>query len=131
MSSVPDNAAGIASAVNNALTRFASLLAVSLLSLVMAHGFEASLDAQLDRSGLPIKAREQLTTNQSHLHDAPIPSGLTISQRIEVGSLLDRAFLSGFRLVMFTCAVLSLTGALAVLFLLPKSSLTSENSEAS
>src|SRR5216683_1413783 len=54
MSSVPDNAAGIASAVNNALTRFASLLAVSLLSLVMAHGFEASLDAQLDRSGLPI-----------------------------------------------------------------------------
>src|SRR6202044_1206546 len=60
MSSVPDTAAGIASAVNNALTRFASLLAVSLLSLVMAHGFEASLNAQLNQSGLPSNARQQL-----------------------------------------------------------------------
>src|ERR1700733_4009244 len=122
MSSVPDAATGIASAVNNAVTRFASLLAVSLLALFMAHGFAASLDVQLNRSGLPVKAREQLIASQSHLHDTPVPVGLTISEQAEAGSLLDRAFLSGFQLVMFTCAAFSLAGALAVFVLLPKRS---------
>lgn len=122
MSSVPETATGIASAVNNALSRFAGLLAVSLLSLVLARGFGASLDAQLGRSALPVRAREQLTASQSHLHDTPIPTDLTANQRIEVGSLIDRAFLSGFQLVMFSCAAGSLAGALAVLFLLPRSS---------
>jgi hypothetical protein len=77
---------------------------------------------QLGRSGLPVKAREQLIASQSHLHDTPIPVGLTISEQAEVGSLLDRAFLSGFQLVMFTCAAFSLAGALAVFVLLPKRS---------
>jgi hypothetical protein len=106
MSSVPDAAAGIASAVNNALTRFAGLLTVSLLTLVMTHGFEANLHAQLGRSGLLVNARKQLIASQSHLHDALVPSGLTVYQRSEVGSLLDRVFLSDFQLAMFTCAVL-------------------------
>ncbi|MEI9978542.1 MAG: hypothetical protein WDN23_05995 [Edaphobacter sp.] len=127
MSSVPDTATGVASAVNNALTRFASLLAVSLLSLVMAHGFAASLGVQLDRSGLPVSARKQLIASQSRLHDAPIPNGLTTRQQVEVDSLLDRAFLFGFQLVMLGCGAISLAGALAVLLLLPKHSLLSEN----
>ena len=127
MSSLPDAAAGIASAVNNALSRFAGLLAVSILSLVLAHGFESSLKRQLRRSALPATAREQLIGNQAHLHDAPVPSGLTESQRIEVGSLLDRSFLSGFRLVMFSCAAGSWAGAIAVVLLLPGGRYRSED----
>lgn len=119
MSSVPETATGIASAVNNALSRFAALLAVSLLSLVLAHGFQASLNAQLRRSGLPPGAREQLVANQSHQHDTPVPTGLTAAQHDETVALLDRAFLSGFRLVMFACAAASWAGALGVMLLLP------------
>jgi EmrB/QacA subfamily drug resistance transporter len=119
MSSVPETATGIASAVNNALSRFAGLLAVSLLSLVLAHGFEVSLDAQLRRSGLPATTREQLIADKSHQHGIPIPTGLSAAQRNEVGSLLDHAFLSGFRMVMFSCAAASWVGAVAVVLLLP------------
>lgn len=129
MSSVADSAAGIASAVNNALTRFASLLAVSVLSLAMIHGFRTSMSAQLPRSGLPLDTQAQLNASQSHLRDAPIPSGLSTSQRNEVESVLDRAFLSGFRMVMFACAALSLGGALAVYLILPRFIRPRENLE--
>lgn len=120
MSSVPEGETGIASAVNNALSRLASLVAVSLLSLVLAHGFAASLGAQLDRSGLPVAARDQMIANRSRLHDTPIPASLTQKQRIEVASLLDRAFLSGFRSVMLACTIGAWSGAVSVLVLLRK-----------
>ncbi len=120
MSSVPENETGVASAVNNALSRLAALVAVSLLALALAQGFATSLGVQLRQSSLPVETREQMVANQARLHDTPIPSGLTQQQHAEAASLLDRAFLTGFRLVMLACAISTWSGALAVLILLPK-----------
>lgn len=127
MSSVPENSTGIASAVNNAMSRLAGLIAVSLLSLVLAHGFAATLDARLGHSELSAEVRAELIANRSRLHAEPMPAGLTPDQRSEVGSLLDVAFLSGFRLVMFACAAGAWGGALAVLVLLKEAAPATEN----
>ncbi|HEX3472338.1 MAG TPA: hypothetical protein VHT28_14235, partial [Silvibacterium sp.] len=70
--------------------------------------------------GLPVEARDQMIANQSRLHDTPIPAGLTQEQQIEAAALLDRAFLSGFRLVMLACATAAWLGALSVLMMLRK-----------
>jgi EmrB/QacA subfamily drug resistance transporter len=120
MSSVPESDTGVASAVNNTLSRLASLVAVSLLSLVLVHGFNANLSAELHRSNLPVESRNQMIANQSRLHDTPIPTGLSPEQRTEAAALLDQSFLAGFRLVMFACAAGAWLGALVVLVLLPK-----------
>jgi len=120
MSSVPESDTGIASAVNNTLSRLAGLLAVSLLSLLLAHGFAAALGTQLRVSSLPVETRDQLIANRSRLRDTPIPASLTREQQTEAASILDRAFLSGFRLVMLASATAAWSGALAVLVLLRK-----------
>jgi EmrB/QacA subfamily drug resistance transporter len=122
MSSVAENQTGIASAVNNAISRLAGLVAVSLLALLLVHGFEANLTAQLAHSGLPVEVRAQFLNNRARLHDIPIPAGLPPGQRFQAAALLDGAFLAGFRLVMLACAVSSWSGALAVLLLLPSPS---------
>ena len=120
MSSVPQTQTGIASAVNNALSRLGGLIAVSLLALVLAHGFGATLTAQLAGSSLPPEARQQMLANQAHLHDTPIPAGLTPAQRAQAAGLLDQAFLAGFQSVMLACAISAWSGGLAVLLLLRK-----------
>jgi EmrB/QacA subfamily drug resistance transporter len=120
MSSVPQTQTGIASAVNNALSRLGGLIAVSLLALVLAHGFGATLTAQLAGSGLPPEARQQMLENQAHLHDIPIPSDLTPAQRAQATRLLDQAFLAGFQAVMLACAISAWSGGLAALLLLRK-----------
>jgi EmrB/QacA subfamily drug resistance transporter len=127
MSSVPENSTGIASAVNNALSRLAGLLAVSVLSLVLAHGFATTLSVRLAHSGLPAEARAEMIANRSRLHGIPIPLGLTPGQQDEAKSLLDVAFLSGFRSVMFACAAGAWAGALAVLVLLRKTNPATED----
>src|ERR1700677_1937028 len=100
MSSVAENQIGIASAVNNTISRLAGLIAVSLLALLLAYGFEANLTAQLAHSGLPVGVRAQFLNNRARLHDIPIPAGLPPGQRAQAAALLDGAFLAGFRLVM-------------------------------
>jgi EmrB/QacA subfamily drug resistance transporter len=120
MSSVLPNQTGIASAVNNALSRLAGLVAVSLLALVLAHGFVTSLSTQLAHSSLPVEARRQMLHDRARLHDIPIPAGLPPAQHAEAASLLDSAFLAGFRSVMLACAISAWAGGLAVLLLLSK-----------
>ena len=120
MSSVPPTQTGIASAVNNALSRLAGLLAVSLLALVLAHGFVSSLSEQLARSTLPSELRTQMLANQARLHDIPIPPALPQPQRAQAAHLLDQAFLTGFHSVMLACALSAWAGGLLVFLLLPK-----------
>jgi EmrB/QacA subfamily drug resistance transporter len=120
MSSVPQKQTGIASAVNNALSRLSGLVAVSLLALLLAHGFSARLSTQLANSGLPDEVRNQIEANRARLHDIPIASSLSAPQKAEVAVMLDQAFLAGFRSVMWACALSAWAGSLAVLILLPR-----------
>jgi EmrB/QacA subfamily drug resistance transporter len=120
MSSVPGKQTGIASAVNNALSRLSGLVAVSLLALVLARGFSARLTTQLAHSGLPAEVTNQIEANRSLLHDIPIPPSLPLAQRVQVAAMLDEAFLAGFRSVMWACAISAWAGGLAVLILLPR-----------
>jgi hypothetical protein len=120
MSSVPQEKTGVASAVNNALSRLAQLVAVSVLVFVLAHGFSSRLGHDLAQSNLPPAAQQQMTAQQARLHDTPIPAGLTQAQHVQAARMLDRSFFAGYRSVMLSCAVSSWLGALAVLVLLRK-----------
>ena len=121
MSSVPPTQTGIASAVNNATSRLAALLAVSVLALVLTHGFVNSLRAQLAHSTLPVQAQQQMWANRARLHDIPLSPRLTPGQRDQAAQLLDQSFLAGFRSVMLVCAFSAWGGGVVVLLLLPKS----------
>lgn len=118
MSSVPQEKTGVASAVNNALSRLAGLVAVSVLVFVLAHGFSSRLGHELERSSLPMAARQQMRAEQARLRETPIPAGLTQAQHAEAAGMLDRSFFAGYRAVMLSCAAASWLGALAVVVLL-------------
>jgi hypothetical protein len=121
MSSVPPSETGIASAVNNAISRLAALLAVSVLALVLAHGFVTTLKTQLAHSTLPVQTQQRMWANRARLHDIPLPPRLTRGQRDQASWLLDQSFLAGFRSVMLVCAFSAWAGGITVLLLLPRS----------
>jgi EmrB/QacA subfamily drug resistance transporter len=115
MSSVPEPETGIASAVNNTLSRLGALLAIPLLSLVLAHGFNAHLDNELQHASISIEAKNQIISNKAKLHEIPMPANLTLGQQKTISSAIDRSFLAGFRLVMLACAITAWIGALTIL----------------
>src|SRR5215213_7027261 len=76
LNSVDARRSGLASAINNAFSQTAGLLAVAVLGVIMFISFSGSLDARLDALDLPPEARQHLEGEKIKLGAAEVPEGL-------------------------------------------------------
>ncbi len=111
MNSVTENRAGIASGVNNAVSRTAGLLAVAVFGLIMFHAFNSCLDQRLDQIAAPTEIRQALNTERIKLAAAEIPRSVNEETRTALRQAINECFVSGFRRVMLVGASLALAGA--------------------
>jgi len=111
MNSVKQSHAGIASGVNNAVSRTAGLLSVAVLGLIMFHSFNACLDRRLDQTAVPNEIRKSLDTQRTRLAAMEIPSN-NEETRAAIKQAVNECFVSGFRRVMLVGAVLGLMSSL-------------------
>jgi MFS family permease len=118
MSAVDERHAGIASGINNAVSRTAGLLAVAVLGIVMIHTFNTDLDRRLSNLDLPPEARAQLSAERNSLAAIKVPQSLSEEKRREVQEVIAAAFFAGFRVVMYICTGLAFLSALAAWFLI-------------
>ena len=118
MSSVPRELAGMASGVNNAVSRTAGLLAIAVLGVVMLQIFDRNFEPRLATSDLPQEARRVIEQGRHKLTAAALPSWLTPAQRAAVEHDLAWSYVAGFRTVMLVSAGLAVGGAVAALLLI-------------
>jgi EmrB/QacA subfamily drug resistance transporter len=109
---------GLASAINNAFSQTAGLLAIAVLGVVMFISFGASLDARPAALNLPPEAREQLEEEKVKLGAAQAPEGLDAAQSANVDRAIDEAFVSGYRVVMLVAAAMALASAVSAALLI-------------
>jgi hypothetical protein len=106
MESVPVSEAGVASGVNNAVSRIAGLLAVAVFGLVLSAGFNRSLNCSLSQMQLSPALRQSVEIQRLKLAGAQI-SDSSIMQAI------DEAFVSGYHEVMWISVGMALLSALS------------------
>ncbi|HLQ67565.1 MAG TPA: MFS transporter [Candidatus Limnocylindrales bacterium] len=112
MNSVSEGEAGIASGVNNAVSRTAGLLALALLGILFAAVFNGDLEHRVSRLDLQPAAREQVLAQRAKLAQIQPPSGLPDRQASAVRRDVAHSFVAAFHGVARAGAVLSLLGAL-------------------
>ena len=112
MNSVKSDHAGIASGVNNAVSRTAGLLAVAVFGLIMFQAFNSCLAPRLEAISIPAEAREALNTERLKLAAAEIPTSLNEETRLAIRTTIAECFVFGFRRVMLVGAGLALFGSL-------------------
>ena len=110
--------AGIASGINNAVSRVAGLLAVAVLGIVVLAAFNSRLDARLEGLAIPPEARQRIDAERTKLAGATAPRELPDVTRNQVDRAVDEAFVGGFRLAMFIAAGLALAGAASALLMI-------------
>ncbi len=104
MESVPASEAGVASGVNNAVSRIAGLLAVAVFGLVLSAGFNRTLNHSLSRIQLSPAERQSAEIQRSKLAGAQIREPLVMHA-------FDEAFVSGFRDVVWISVGMALLSA--------------------
>jgi EmrB/QacA subfamily drug resistance transporter len=118
LNSVDARHTGLASAINNAFSQMAGLLAVAVLGVVMFTGFSAGLEARLDVLDLPPQARQQLEEEEVKLGAAEVPEGLDDASSAAVDQAIQEAFVSGYRAVMVVATAVAATSALSAALLI-------------
>jgi preprotein translocase subunit SecG len=121
LSSVSGSHSGLASGVNNAISRTATLLAIALLGIFVFTAFSASLDARTSSLDLAPEERAALEEEKSNLGAAEAPSGVDAATGDRIESEIRASFVTGFRVAMGIAALLALVSALcATLILEPR-----------
>ena len=118
MNVVPANRVGIASGINNAVSRTAALLAIAALGIVMLHVFNRSIDSRLSRLEVSAEVQHSLADQRINLAAAALPPDLEPSMRQVLKQAIDESFVNGFRRVMLVGAALALASGITSLLLI-------------
>src|SRR5882724_2242013 len=125
MSSVARGRAGVASGINNAVSRAAGLLAIAVLGIVMLHIFNRSLSSHLSRLDVSPSIRQFLNANRNSLAGVALPESIPAQTREFLTDAINHSFIDGFRWVMLTGAGLALGSAATALLLIRRHSASS------
>jgi EmrB/QacA subfamily drug resistance transporter len=113
MTAVDQSHAGVASGINNAVSRVAGLLAIAVFGVMFVRTFNSRVAPPLDALHLSPPVRAEIDRELPKMAGAEIPPDLPLEprQRDEVGRAIETAFVSAFRLVMIGGAALALAAA--------------------
>ena len=118
MSAVPESRAGVASGVNNAISRTAGLLGIAILGIVMLHAFNRELDLRLAQLSVTPEARRVIDEQRVRMAGAELPSDIGGETRETMTRTINESFVFGFRLVMTCAAGLALASALSAFMMI-------------
>jgi hypothetical protein len=111
MSSIDQSRAGVASGINNAVSRVAGLLAIAVLGLVFATAFNRRLERGLDGLGLPAAERRGVEAQRGKLAAAT-------SEDVRVQRLIRESFVGAYGVVLWIAVGLSVASALSAAVLI-------------
>jgi len=113
MGAVDVSKSGIASGINNAVSRIAGLLAIAILGIVVFTTFSHNLDQRLTKLNIPKAVKINIQNQTIKLAAIEIPSTLNPTMRMSLQETIHRSFITSFRLVSYIAVILSLLSALS------------------
>jgi hypothetical protein len=113
MGAVDSRHAGVASGINNAVSRTAGLVAVAAFGLLALGVFGRSLDGRMRAIDTPPAVRAAMEAQRIRLAEARPPAGLNPAARTALDRAVDLAFVDAFRWVMLLAATLAVLSAAA------------------
>jgi len=130
MNAVPGHRSGIASGVNNAVSRAAALVAIAVLGLAVVQIFDSSLNSKLDQLRVTAGVRSAVIAQRARLAGAEPPGTLPASERARLHRATEEAFVDGFRAAMAIAACLAVASAMFAAWLIPGKTATATSTRA-
>jgi hypothetical protein len=110
LDSVDEHRVGVASGVNNGVSRVAGLLAIAVLGAVISASFGAKLDDQLGSESLSTAAASAVSEAKEKPLAVPTADGLSAAEADRVVQAAEDASTSSFRLGIGIAGILMILG---------------------
>jgi hypothetical protein len=127
MSSVSQSQAGVASGINNAVSRTAGLLAIAVLGVVMLQVFSSSLEHRLAALNISDVGRTAIYQQRIKLGGIDIgsaqlgtPAENSEATRQSIERAIKDSFVSGFRTIMLIAAAMAVASTFSTWLLIEK-----------
>ena len=117
MTSVDEDQAGIASGINNSVTRVASTFMNGVLGAMVVYLFVSYVRASIESMGITTAEASEIIEESRKLGDAKPPPTLSVDQQLLVKTLFNTAFINVYRIVGFLSAGLAFLSALIAVFM--------------
>ncbi|MGB3760155.1 MAG: MFS transporter, partial [Rivularia sp. (in: cyanobacteria)] len=115
MGSVRKRQVGVASGVNNAVSRTAGLLAIAIFNIFVFNAFNLSLDRRLTQLNVPSQVRQALAAERINLAAAKVPDNISHELTNAIEKAIALSYVDSFRLIMFIAAALAVASAVIAL----------------
>ena len=118
LNAVEGRHSGLASGVNNAVSRTAGLLSIAVLGIFVFAAFSIGLDSRTEDLGLSPAQQAILNSEKVDLGGAEVPEGVDGATAAAVERAVDESFVGAFRLAMYIAAGLAVASAIAAAVLI-------------
>ena len=118
MDALPEYYSGIASGVNNAITRISNVLSYAILGALAILVFTGYLNNKISDITIKENVKTEIINEAANLGDAKVPAAVSDEHKKEVAHLYKEGFITAYSWVMRISAALALAGAfMAFLFI--------------
>ena len=121
MSAVGEEQAGVASGINNAVSRTAGLLAIAVFGVMILHAFSGALASHMNEIPIDEQLKHSVYEQRVKLAGLELPAHIDPAAREQLKGAVAASFVHGFRLIMFTSVGLALASAVCSWFFIRKS----------
>ena len=118
MAAVEERHAGIASGINNAVSRVAGLLAVAAFGVLMLQSFQRDLEQKLNQLAIAPEQKDHILSQSNDLLNLKVPGGIDPQTVNAIESDVRDSFVGGFRLITFGSAGLAIASAFSAWLLI-------------
>ena len=110
LNSVAENRVGVASGINNAVSRIAGVLAIAIFGALVAGRFGSTVDSKVAAANLSPQAEQAISKAKDNPLQTPSTGGLPPQQASEVQSASVAGAQDGFHLAMMVAGTLMIAG---------------------
>ncbi len=127
MGSVPDHSSGVASGVNNAMTRIANVFANAIFGALAVIFFLSALQKQISNINLNSKEKQIVTAQAVNLGNAKTPKNLNDTDKAIIEKAYHVSFIHVYQNIMRISACLAFAGALMTVIFVRSEDVKKEN----
>jgi MFS family permease len=112
MSSVSDDRSGVASGINNAMTRIAGVFANAIFGALAVLFFSKALQGRMEGMALSAEQRQTMLAQAANLGNARVPAGISAADAKAVQTIYRESFIGVYGDLLRIAAGLAFIGAL-------------------